>query len=71
MYSTHVSLTRFETEALGSGKMAQWVKAPIAKPADVSLILGTLRVEGENWLPQVVLCPPTQTKNFKKIKQRP
>lgn len=29
-------------------EMAQWIKAPVAKSADLSLISGTQRVEKEN-----------------------
>ena len=40
----------------GSAKaVAQWAKALATKPGDLSLVLGTHTVEGENQLP-VVLC---------------
>ena len=34
----------------GAGKMAPWVKAPAAKPEDLSLIPGIPVVEGEDQL---------------------
>lgn len=37
--------------------MVQWVKMSAAKPADLSSVLGTQRVEGENSLS----CPLTST----------
>lgn len=41
-----------------SGEMAQWVKAIVAKPDDLSLIPGSHLVEEENELIPVS-CPPT------------
>lgn len=35
--------------------MAQWVKVLAAMPDDLSSVPGTRMIEGENWLPRVVL----------------
>lgn len=36
--------------------MAHWVKTSAPKPADLSSMPRTYMADGENWLPQTVLC---------------
>lgn len=47
--------TSYEYTLRASG-MAQWVKGPAAKPADLSTIPGTYLTKGDNQVLQVVLC---------------
>lgn len=47
-------------QVTGEGKLARWVKAPAAKPDDLSFIPGTHMVGGENQLLKVVLWPYTK-----------
>lgn len=39
----------------GAGKITWWVKSPATMIDDLSLIPGTHKEEGKNWLLQVVL----------------
>ena len=42
-----------------TGEIVQWVKDNATKPVDLNSIPGTLMVEGENQLTQVILCQMT------------
>lgn len=53
-HTTMPALFFFE-EGLWADDMPQWVKAFATKPDDLSLVLRTHMVQGENCLPQIVL----------------
>ena len=58
LYYGTVKKEIFFKVSCGANKMAHQVKTLATKPDDLNLIPGTLMVERENQLPQIVFLPP-------------